>query len=158
MKIKTVEVKGRNYQLRKMDATAGGFIYMRMVGVLMNAAQDAAVRSKADVPDAEAVEMDNEAKAKSLITLAVMNGMKYEDVQFAYRYALQAVSVEAVVKDTIGWLPVSNQHGVVVDHELQDDPELLTQVAIASLSHSLAPFFSTSGSSSAPPTISGSSR
>jgi len=143
MKTKPVEVSGRSYLLRRMAPVSGSYIYMRMMGAMMERVAAAAnveeVRKSADVQ----LEANPEERARLLISLTFMQGLSLADMQFAHREAL------LVASEAEHSIPVMAADGRWADPTLEEDPRAVHDLVVESLVFSLAPFFVQSGSTTA---------
>jgi hypothetical protein len=148
LKTKLIEVNGGSYQLRKMDPGAGSFIYLRMLGAWLAAAQDQTQRQQYEA-DAEAPKPTDEEKARLLISGSIMRGLSFEDTQFAQKAAWRCVSQRTMIKDQEAYIPIMSDDGRWADQVLAEDAATLHKLAVESLVFSLQPFFADSGSSSA---------
>lgn len=142
MRTKEIVVNGRNYQLRKMDPVAGSFIYLRMLGTLMLAAQNDDMRKQYDV-DESAPKPTEEQRTRVLISGSIMRGLSFEDTRFAHQQALQCVSESVMIKDQAAYIPVMTDtgHWSNGSSELTEDGATVQKLVIESLVFSLQPFF-----------------
>lgn len=145
MKTKIVEVRGSNYQLRKMLPDVGSYIYMRMMGALLEFKRSGNVEDVKQEPEQA---MNEEQKARLMCGLAAMK-LSFEDTQFIQRQAMLTVSKAVVSNAGESFIPVMQDSGRWVDDELLSNPALVQELVQESLVFSLSGFFAESGNSKA---------
>jgi hypothetical protein len=145
MKTKQVEVGGQRYLLRRMDPTAGSFIFLRMMGALMKAMAEGQPGQQELPQNGQVKEPTDEEKTRMLIASSMMRGLSYEDMQFANKHALRVISR---IEDTNGTdinVPLMTDDGRWSSTDYADAPGLVHQLAVEALVFNLEPFFADSG-------------
>ena len=146
-KTKIFTLNGHDYRLRKLGVDEGTYIFNRMMGSLMDAAP--ADRSQADEPEDPTKRLTDEQRTRLVCSLAIMRGLKYEDMKFVRRNALQAI-------DRVEPLPTGDANTPVYESgkfippppdwpDLEEDAATRQQLELEALVFSLTSFFSGAG-------------
>jgi len=147
VRTKDVTVKGQSYQLRKMDPVAGSFVYIRMMGALLDNRKETS--AELEVESKDLPKLTDEDRARMLVNAAIMRGLSLEDTNYAFDAALKCVSSTVNVKGSTALLPLKSGDGRWTDPDVADDASLIHVLAVESLVFSLLPFFTESGNTSA---------
>jgi len=142
VKTKIAEVQGVKYQIRKMLPDVGSYIYMRMMGALLEFKRSGGADEQ---PSEAESSMDEEQKARLLCGLAAMK-LSFEDTQFVQRQALMTVSKAVLGANSESFIPVMQDTGRWTDPDMANDIALVQSLVQESLVFSLSGFFSGSGS------------
>jgi hypothetical protein len=154
---KIVPLSGKKYHLRRLPPEVGSFIFMRMLGVSMRAAQSEAERapapkyaSKLDTkpakpePEPEA-KLSGEMRVRALSFAVFSGGISFEDFQFIQLSCMKVVGRIDVNAGVEFPMPVMTDSGQWVDEELADNPGLVMQLTTEVLVFCFADFFGESG-------------
>jgi hypothetical protein len=141
-KTKRVTIDGTDYDLRKLSADVGGYIWQRVQSACLKASQeqDAAKLQEAEQAQAlaDALTKPAEERMRGVCVLAYMY-MPFADYKFALNAAMKATSRY----DQTGLpMPLMTDGGVWAagTDDLQTDPSLATHVMTESLVFSLHPY------------------
>lgn len=148
MKTDIVTVQGQRYQLRKLQADVGSFIYMKMMGALLTGGATQEVAEQTEEDKEQQKNTPPRIKARMLCSLAFMRGLSYEHMQFAQKQAMMVVSrledgpsgdlPMPLMTDSGKWVP-SQRYGAI-----EEEGGLVQKLVLESLAFSLESFFSES--------------
>lgn len=133
-----VVVKEHRFRIGKLPADVGSMLYMRILGAVLARK----VEESATPPDASLVEkITPEMRAKSLVSLAMMNGLTLDDIRLAQRSSMLVAAEREFVGDTEQWIAVVTADGRWVNHHLAEDAGMQHLLTIEVLAFSLQDFF-----------------
>jgi hypothetical protein len=142
MKTTTVEVEGRRYDLRKMRAATGGYIWQRLQAACLRAGQEQDQTKLEQAAEsqalADALARPSEERMRGVCALAFMY-LPYED----YDFIVNAVAKSVSRHDANGLpMPLMSDDGrwSAGTDDLQDNPCLVTLVMMESLVYNLHPY------------------
>jgi hypothetical protein len=151
MKTTTVEVEGKRYELRKMRAATGGYIWQRIQAACLRAAEERDPDKRVAVESAQALadalSRPAEERMRGVCALAYMY-LTFADYEFALNATMRATSRY----DDAGMpMPVMSDDGRWAGgtDDLEENPALATRVMTESLAFNLHPYLA---ARSTPPT------
>jgi hypothetical protein len=139
---KTVEVDGREYQVRRLPADEGSWIYYRMLGACSKAASEQPQQGQQT--DAPAPVMSGEERARTLCAIALMY-LDFQTSKFTLQRSLQCVSRQEVNAGVRAAMPVVTTDGRWAITELEHDMVTTTKLMVEVLVFSLSDFFQETG-------------
>lgn len=135
--MKNVTLHGQEFQLRKMLPVTGSFIFMKLMGTLLEARQQQEGAPRSGELDPAAPAPSKEDRARMLVTIASMTSLTYEQTVFIHGEALKVVSRLEDGKP----MPLVDTTGRWFIKSVEDDPALVQELVVESVVFNVTPFF-----------------
>lgn len=151
---KVVPVNDGKYEVRRLPADVGSFIFMRMLGIQMRmqAEQQANTATAQQQEQAEAAEtvkhqIDGETRVRALAFSVFSGGMEFKDFQFIQKACLKCVSKQEVRDEHTFFMPLMQDDGTWVPsyEDLQYDTSLVMNLTTEVMVLCFSDFFEKSG-------------
>ena len=153
-RVKSLELDGQKFEVRRLPPEVGSFILMRMMGVQM---RDSAAKAEtipqaaapSEAPASPAPEISGEMRVRTLSFIVFSGAISFDDFKFIQQHCMQCV---ALVKDAAGEtfpMPIVSDGGVWTKDgkEIAENVGLVMKLTTEVLVLCFADFFDAGGAS-----------